>query len=316
MEQLFRKIMNIIFMGTPDFAVPSLKALIDSKYNVIGVVCQPDRPSGRGRKLTSPPVKIIAEANSIPVLQPEKIKTDEFFEEIKSFNPDLICVTAYGKIIPPNILELPKYGCVNVHASLLPKYRGAAPINWAIIYGEKTTGITTMLMDEGMDTGDILLKKEIEIGEDDTSIELSEKLSRVGANLLIETIEKGQNDEIEPIKQNNSEATSAPIIKKDVGRIDWNKSADKIRNLIRGTQPWPGAFTSYNGKNLKIFKASVNSLNGDPGKVLVSDGGKLVIGTGQKSLDIEEIQIEGGKRLPTELFLRGNKMDVEYILGE
>jgi len=306
--------MKIIFMGTPDFAVPSLKALIDSKYNVVGVVCQPDRPSGRGRKLTSPPVKILAEAESIPVLQPEKIRTDEFLDEIKFYNPDLICVTAYGKIIPPNILEHPKYGCVNVHASLLPKYRGAAPINWAIINGEKNTGITTMLMDEGMDTGDILLKKEIEIGEDDTSIELSEKLSAIGALLLIETIEKSQNDEIRPLKQKDSEATYAPIIKKEVGKIDWNKSADSIRDLVRGTQPWPGAFTSYNGKNLKIFKASVNSLRGDPGKVLVSDGGKLVIGTGQNSLDISELQIEGGKRLKVTDFLRGNNLETGTTL--
>ncbi len=301
-------------MGTPDFAVPSLKALIDSKYNVVGVVCQPDRPSGRGRKLTSPPVKILAEAESIPVLQPEKIRTDEFLDEIKFYNPDLICVTAYGKIIPPNILEHPKYGCVNVHASLLPKYRGAAPINWAIINGEKNTGITTMLMDEGMDTGDILLKKEIEIGEDDTSIELSEKLSAIGALLLIETIEKSQNDEIRPLKQKDSEATYAPIIKKEVGKIAWNKSADSIRDLIRGTQPWPGAFTSYNGKNLKIFRTSINNLRGDPGKVLVSDGGKLVIGTGQNSLDISELQIEGGKRLKVTDFLRGNNLETGTTL--
>ena len=306
--------MNIIFMGTPDFAVPSLKALIDSKYNVVAVVCQPDRPSGRGRKLTSPPVKILAEAESIPVLQPEKIRTDEFFDEIKFHNPDLICVTAYGKIIPPNILELPKYGCINVHASLLPKYRGAAPINWAIINGEKTTGITTMFMDEGMDTGDILLKEEIEIGEDDTSIELSEKLSAIGALLLIETIEKGQNDEIRPLKQNDSEATYAPIIKKEVGKIDWNKSAEAIRDLVRGTQPWPGAFTSYNGKNFKIFRASINSISGNPGKVLVSDGGKLVIGTGQNSLDISELQIEGGKRLKVTDFLRGNNLETGTTL--
>jgi len=302
-------------MGTPDFAVPSLKALIDSKYNVVGVVCQPDRPKGRGKKMSSPPVKALAEQHSIPVLQPEKIRTDEFFEEIKSFKPDLICVTAYGKIIPKNILDLPKYGCLNVHASLLPKYRGAAPINWAIINGEKTTGITTMLMDEGMDTGDILLKKEIEIGEDNTSIELGEKLSTIGAGLLIETIEKAENDEIRPIKQNDSEATSAPIIKKDVGKIDWNKSAEEIRNLIRGTQPWPGAFTSYNGKNIKIFKASVNSIVREPGKVLVSDEGKLIIGTKSNSLEIEEIQIEGGKRLRTEDFLRGNQIENGIALG-
>ncbi len=302
-------------MGTPEFAVPSLQALIDSEYNVVAVVCQPDRPSGRGRKLTSPPVKILAEANSIPVLQPEKVRTDEFYETLKEFKPDLICVTAYGRIIPKNILELPKYGCLNVHASLLPKYRGAAPINWAIINGEKNTGITTMLMDEGMDTGDILLKKEIEIGENDTSIELGEKLSNIGAALLIETIKKGQNDEIKPIKQNDDEATSAPIIKKDVGKIDWSRSAIEIRNLIRGTQPWPGAFTSYQDKNLKIFKAVVDDMEGNPGEILNSNNGRLVIGTGNKSLSIEELQIEGGKRLNVSDFLRGTPMLEKNIIG-
>lgn len=302
-------------MGTPEFAVPSLQALIDSEYNVVAVVCQPDRPSGRGRKLTSPPVKILAEANSIPVLQPEKVRTDEFYETLKEFKPDLICVTAYGRIIPKNILELPKYGCLNVHASLLPKYRGAAPINWAIINGEKTTGITTMLMDEGMDTGDILLKKEIEIGENNTSIELGEKLSNIGAALLIETIKKGQNDEIKPIKQNDDEATSAPIIKKDVGKIDWSRSAKEIRNLIRGTQPWPGAFTSYQDKNLKIFKAVVDDMEGNPGEILNSNNGRLVIGTGNKSLSIEELQIEGGKRLNVSDFLRGNNLEAGSTLG-
>lgn len=307
--------LNIIFMGTPEFAVPSLQALIDSEHNVVCVVCQPDRPSGRGRKLTPPPVKVLAEKHSIPVLQPEKVRTDEFFEQLRSFKPEVICVTAYGRIIPPNILELPKYGCVNAHASLLPKYRGAAPINWAIINGEKTTGITTMLMDEGMDTGDMLLKKEIEISEDDTSIELNEKLSRIGAELLIETIKMGQNDEITPIKQNDDDATMAPIIKKDVGKIDWSRSAEDIRNLIRGTQPWPGAFTSYEGKNLKIFKASVENNSGNPGEIITSDKDKLVIGCGNKSLSIEELQIEGGKRLKVSDFLRGNKLRANSFLG-
>ena len=307
--------LDIIFMGTPEFAVPSLQALIDSEHNVVCVVCQPDRPSGRGRKLTPPPVKILAEEHSIPVLQPEKVRTEEFFQKLSSFKPDVICVTAYGRIIPPNILELPKYGCVNVHASILPKFRGAAPINWAIINGEKTTGITTMLMDEGMDTGDILLKEEIEIGDDDTSIELSEKLSRIGAALLIETITKGQNDEITPIKQNDDDATLAPIIKKDVGKIDWNKSAEEIRNLIRGTQPWPGAFTSYEGKNIKIFKASVDDTTGNPGEIIKVDKDSLLIGTGNKSLFIEELQIEGGKRLRVSDFLRGNSLKANSVLG-
>ena len=307
--------LDIIFMGTPEFAVPSLQALIDSEHNVVCVVCQPDRPSGRGRKLSPPPVKILAQEHSIPVLQPEKVRTEEFFEKLSSFKPDVICVTAYGRIIPPNILELPKYGCVNVHASILPKYRGAAPINWAIINGEKTTGITTMLMDEGMDTGDILLMEEIEIGEDDTSIELSEKLSNIGAALLIETIKKCQNDEITPIKQNDDDATLAPIIKKDVGKIDWNRSAEDIRNLIRGTQPWPGAFTSYEGKNLKIFKTSVEDSPGKPGEIITSDKDRLIIGTGSKSLSIEELQIEGGKRLNVSDFLRGNNLKAKSFLG-
>ncbi len=307
--------MNIIFMGTPEFAVPSLNELIKSRHKVICLVCQPDRPKGRGRKLASPPVKVLAEKSSIPVLQPERIRTKEFFENISSFKTDLICVTAYGKIIPPNILELPKYGCINVHASLLPKYRGAAPINWALIKGEKTTGITTMLMDEGMDTGDMLLKKEIDIKWDETSFELSEKLSHIGAELLINTIDKWEMNEITPFKQNDDEASYAPIIKKEIGKIDWNNTAEEIRNLIRGTQPWPGTFTSYGGKNLKIFNALVNNTEGGSGKVLFSENGKLRIGTGQNSLDILELQIEGGKRLATDVFLRGNPMEVGQFLG-
>jgi len=302
-------------MGTPEFAVPSLNELIKSRHNVICVVCQPDRPKGRGRILTSPPVKVVAESSSIPVLQPEKIRTEGFFENISSFKPDLICVIAYGKIIPPNILKLPKYGCINVHASLLPKYRGAAPINWALIKGEETTGITTILMDEGMDTGDILLKKEIDIIRDETSFDLSVKLSHIGAELLINTIDKWEMNEITPFKQNDDEASYAPIIKKKIGKIDWNNTAEEIRNLIRGTQPWPGAFSSYNGKNLKIFKADVISIDGTPGKTLSTENGKLLIGTGKDSLHIFELQIEGGKRLHTDIFLRGNPIEVGKFLG-
>ena len=234
---------------------------------------------------------------------------------MKDFNPDMICVTAYGKILPPNILRLPEYGCINVHASLLPKYRGAAPINWAIINGESKTGITTMFMDEGMDTGDMLLKKEIEISNDETSIDLSEKLSTIGADLLIETIDKLETDELVPIKQNDDEATYAPIIKKEVGKIDWSKSAEEIRNLIRGTQPWPGAFTTYTDKNLKIFNAQVNNTAGEPGKIIFTDNKTLRIGTGNNSLDILELQLEGGKRLLVEEFLRGNKIVEGTNLG-
>ena len=307
--------MNIVFMGTPEFAVPSLRGLINSKHEVVCVVCQPDRPKGRGRKLTSPPVKLLAHENSIPVLQPEKIRTDEFYKKLVSFNPELICVTAYGRIIPPNILELPKYGCINVHASLLPKYRGAAPVNWAIINGEKRTGVTTMFMDEGMDTGDMLLKKEVGIKDDENSEQLSEKLSVIGAELLMETLEKLEKDELSPEKQSDAEATYAPIIKKDIGKIDWEKSAGEINNLIRGTQPWPGAFTTYGGKNLKIFKAKLDITEGEPGKVIQSENGKLIVGAGKNSLDILELQLEGGKRLLTEQFLMGNKLIKGTELG-
>lgn len=302
-------------MGTPEFAVPSLRELVNSKHEVVCVVCQPDKPKGRGRKLSPPPTKLLAIENSIPVLQPDKIKTDEFYEQMKGLSPDLICVTAYGKILPTSILSLPKHGCINVHASLLPKYRGAAPINWAIINGEKKTGITTMFMDEGMDTGDILLTEETKIADQDTSIDLSHKLSEIGAELLIKTIGKLEADELVPVKQNDDEATYAPMIKRDIGKIDWNKSADEIRNLIRGTQPWPGAFTTYNGKNLKIYKADINITEGEAGDVLLSDEGILTIGAGKNSLDILELQIEGGKRLNVNEFLRGNKIDEGVKLG-
>lgn len=306
--------MKIIFFGTPEFAVPSLKTLIDSKYDIVGVVCQPDRPKGRGRRLTLPPTKVVATQNQIQVLQPEKIKTGDFFSELEKLRADLICVTAYGKIIPKNILELPKHGCINIHASLLPKYRGAAPINWAIINGEKTTGVTTMQMDEGMDTGDMLLKEESQIDDNETSIEISEKLSQIGAELLIETIKLLENGKLEPITQNEDEATYAPMLKKEIGKIDWNQSAEDINNLIRGTQPWPGAFTKLSNKTLKIFKAHISNDQGKPGLVLQSEPGVLKIGTGNGSLDILELQLEGSRKIKVEDFLRGNKIEVGNML--
>ena len=308
--------MKIIFMGTPEFAVPSLREIFNSEHDVIGVVCQPDKPKGRGRVLTPPPVKLFAVENSIPVLQPDKIRTEEFDREIRSLSPELICVTAYGKIIPPNILEIPAHGCINVHASLLPHYRGAAPINWAIINGETKTGITTMLMDEGMDTGDMLLKEEVEIGEQETSAELGERLSEIGAKLLLETINRLTANDLTPVKQDDSIATYAPIIKKEIGLIDWNREASEIINLIRGTQPWPGAYTSYKAKNLKIFKATVSPESGHPGSVLDGGSKELVIAAGDKSLSISELQIEGGKRLPVEQFLRGNNLEPGTVLGD
>jgi methionyl-tRNA formyltransferase len=307
--------MKIIFMGTPEFAVPSLQALIDSGDEIVAVVCQPDKPKGRGLDVTAPPTKVIAEKHGIPVLQPQKIKTEEFFNELKKLSPDLICVAAYGKILPKNILDLPPHGCINVHASILPKYRGAAPINWAIIRGEKITGITTMKMDEGMDTGDMLLKKEIPIEDEDTGETLSQKLSLIGAELLIETLKLLKEGKLNPIPQDHSQATYAPMLKKEDGKIDWSKSAEEVRNLIRGALPWPGAYTTLDGKLLKLYKARVSDGVGNPGEVIKSDSGILRVATGNDSLDILELQIEGGKRLKAEEFLRGRRIRDGSVLG-
>jgi len=308
--------MRIVFMGTPEFAVPSLKALIESEDEVVAVVCQPDKPKGRGLEVLPPPTKVLAEKHGIPVLQPQKIKTEEFFNELKKFSPDLICVVAYGKILPKNILDLPPYGCINVHASILPKYRGAAPINWAIIRGEKVTGITTMKMDEGMDTGDMLLKREIPIDDEDTGETLSQRLSLIGAELLIETIRLLKGGGLNPIPQDHSQATYAPMLKKENGNIDWGKPAEEIRNLIRGTLPWPGAYTTLEGKLLKIYKARVNEGTGNPGEVIKSDSGILRVATGRGALDLLEVQIEGGKRLKAEEFLRGRRIKEGMIVGD
>ncbi len=302
-------------MGTPEFAVPCLKALIESEDEVVAVVAQPDKPKGRGRKLTPPPTKVLAEEHNILILQPDKIKTQEFLEELNELRPDLICVTAYGKILPKDILELPTHDCINVHASLLPKYRGAAPINWAIVRGEKETGITTMLMDVGMDTGDMLLKQELQIEDQDDAGVLSEKLSNMGGKLLIETINHLKEGKLKPVKQDESQATYAPMLKKSDGEIDWGKPALELWNLIRGMNPWPGTFTSFEGKSLKIFKTQVIEGQGKPGEILESGSGVLRVATGQGALDILELQIEGGKRLDIKSFLSGRKILAGTILG-
>jgi methionyl-tRNA formyltransferase len=307
--------MRIVFMGTPEFAVPSLKALIESGDEVVAVVTQPDKPKGRGLEVTPPPVKTLAQKHGIPVLQPQKIKTEEFLKQLEELKPDIICVVAYGKILPKGILELPKYGCINVHASLLPKYRGAAPINWAIIRGEKVTGITTMKMDEGMDTGDILLQREVPIEDEDTAETLSHKLSLTGAEVLIETLNLLKEGKLKPIPQNHSQATYAPMLKKEDGEIDWGKTAEEIRNLVRGTLPWPGAYTFLDNKILKVYKVRVVEGQGKPGEVIKSDKETLRVATGENALDILELQIEGGKRLDTATFLRGRKIREGTILG-
>jgi methionyl-tRNA formyltransferase len=307
--------MKIVFMGTPEFAVPSLKVLIESEEEVIAVVTQPDKPKGRGLEVSLPPTKVLAGKHCVLVLQPQKIKTEEFFNQLKNLNPDLICVTAYGKILPKHILDLPPHGCINVHASLLPKYRGAAPISWAIIRGEKVTGITTTKMNEGMDTGDMLIKRKICIDDEDTGETLSQKLSKVGAEALIETISLLKEGRLNPIPQDHSQTTYAPMLKKEDGEIDWRKSADEIRNLIRGALPWPGAYTRLEGKLLKVYKARIAEGYGKPGEVIKSVSETLRVATGIGALDLLEIQIEGGKRLEAQAFLRGRKIKEETVLG-
>jgi methionyl-tRNA formyltransferase len=307
--------MRIIFMGTPEFAVPSLKALIDSEEDVAALVSQPDRPRGRGRKLAPTPTKLVAQDYNIPVLQPDKIRDDIFLEEIGDLEPSLIVVAAYGKILPKTLLELPPHGCINVHASLLPCYRGAAPINWAVVRGEKVTGVTTMQMDEGMDTGDMLLKKETPIEEQDTGETLTRRLSVIGAELLIETIKLLKEGALVPEKQDESKASYAPMLKKEDGLIDWKKSSLDIRNLIRGMLPWPGAFTRLGDKILKIYSAKSALSEGRPGEVLSSEKGVLEVACGEGSLVISELQIEGGKRLEAKSFLSGRKIEPGTILG-
>lgn len=307
--------MKIVFMGTPEFAVPSLKALVDSGEEVAAVVAQPDKPQGRGLKLSPPPTKVFAEERGITVLQPPGIRTEAFLRDLAELNPDIIIVAAYGKILPKSVLELPGFGCINVHASILPEYRGAAPVNWAIARGEKVTGVTIMRMDEGMDTGDILLTREVPIDDDDTGETLSGKLSLAGAELLLLALENLKRGELHPLKQNDSLATYAPMLKKEDGRIDWSKPAGEIRNLIRGMLPWPGAFTLLGGKLLKIYKAAIAEGAGKEGEVITAPQGVLRVMTGKGALDILELQIEGGKRLPSKDFLSGRKIEPGTVLG-
>ena len=311
--------MRIVFMGTPDFAVPCLRELIAHKHEIAAVVTQPDRPKGRGNKLAESAVKIFARESGIAIFQPEKIKTGEFVQILRDLAPEAIIVVAFGQILSQEILDIPPLGCINVHASLLPKYRGAAPINWCIINGDKTTGVTAMYMDKGMDTGDIILKKEIEIGEDENAGELHDRLSELGASVLSETIELLIEGKIERTPQNNEEATYAPIMTKELGRIDWSRDAKDIRNLIRGTYPWPGAFPSYNGKIFKILRSQALEDNTD-GKTYGFIGSvhkdSIVVNCGGGSLKILELQFENEKPMSVEAYLRGHTIIAGTILGK
>lgn len=304
-------------MGTPQFAVPSLRVLLNSGHDVIGVFTQPDKPSGRGQKINITPVKEEALKHNIPIFQPDTLRDLEVIKNIKKLNPDIIIVIAYGQILPKEILQIPDYGCVNVHASLLPKYRGAGPINWAIINGEKSTGITTIYMDTGLDTGDILLKKEIKIGEDETAGELHDRLMNIGAEVLNNTIDLIKAGKIQPVPQNHYEASYAPMLTKELGRIDWNKSAGNIKNLIRGTIPWPTAYTTYDGRIMKIWKSNVIHSNEkyNPGMILEIKRDCIFIATAENILSIEELQFSGKKRMSVTQYLIGNNIETGKILG-
>lgn len=310
--------MKIVFMGTPQAAVPSLQKLIEDGHEIVAVYTQPDRPAGRGNKLTAPPVKEFALLHNLRVLQPTRIKTPEALQTFASHAADMAVVVAYGRILPPTFLEAFQKGAVNVHFSLLPKYRGAAPVNWAIVRGETVTGVTTMRMDAGLDTGDILLQSATEMGAEENSIELMQRLAQVGAELLSKTLK--DYEEITPQPQNHAEATLAPIMKKEDGLIDWSRPANEIANRVRGFQPFPTSYTFYKGKKLTIWKAresrTTDFKSPNAGEILEAKGDKLfAAGGNQMCLQIEELQIEGKKRMPTRDFLNGIKLQVGEKLG-
>ncbi|MEI3411544.1 MAG: methionyl-tRNA formyltransferase [Clostridia bacterium] len=317
--------MKIVFMGTPDFAKESLEALYNAKYEILAVVTNPDRPKGRGMKMIASPVKEFALEKGIKIYQPEKVRNnEEFISEIKALKPDVICVVAYGKILPKEILEIPSKGCINVHGSLLSKYRGAAPIQWAVLNGDKKTGVTTMYMDVGMDTGDMILKQETQIGEDETTGELWERLSKIGGDLLVKTLKEIENKTAPRIKQGD-DFTMAPMLDKSMAKIDWeNKTALEIKNLVRGLNPIMGAYTFLNGKKIKFWKVDVAKdifADGDMefmknGTVIVSDKRDgIYIKTKDGILKVLEVQGENAKKMPIQDYLRGNQINEFDVFG-
>lgn len=305
-------------MGTPDFAVGTLEEIIKAGHEVALVVTQPDKPRGRSGALQFPPVKECAVAHGIEVFQPKKIREEENVEYLRKYNADIIVVAAFGQLLPKSILEMPKYGCINVHASLLPKYRGAAPIQWSIINGDAVTGVTIMQMDIGMDTGDMIAKREVVIEKDETGGGLFDKLAEVGAKLCVDTMVEIENGTATRTPQNHEEATHVSMISKELGNIDWKKSAVEIERLIRGLNPWPSAFTQLDGKSFKIWKADVLESNTDkaPGTVVRVEKGCVEVQTGEGVLSLLEVQLEGKKRMETDAFLRGYSVEVGTCLGE
>ena len=305
---------RVIFMGTPDFAVPSLQKLIDNGYDIPLVISQPDKPRGRSKQLVMPEVKALALEHGIEVYQPVSLKNEEASAYIASFEPDFLVVAAYGKILPKAVLDIPKKACINVHGSLLPKYRGAAPIQWAVLNGESKTGVTTMLMGEGLDTGDMLLKEETQIGENETAAALFDRLASIGADLLIKTLKC--YDSITPVAQSEEEATYAPMIARSLCPIDWNKPACEIHNKVRGLASWPVAVTTLGGKNLKIHEGRVAGFTDKAPGTVIENHKKLVVACAENtSYEILCLQLEGKKRLQTHDFLLGHTIEIGERLG-
>ncbi|WOW20605.1 methionyl-tRNA formyltransferase [Clostridioides difficile] len=309
--------MKIVFMGTPDIAVPCLQKIIDENYEILGVVTQPDKPKGRGKKLGMSPVKELVIENNIPVYQPVKARDKEFIDKIKSLNPDVIVVVAFGQILPKEILEIPKLGCINVHVSLLPKYRGAAPINWVIINGEEKTGVTTMYMDEGLDTGDMILKTEVNLDENITAGELHDKMMNIGAETLKETLRLIEEGNAPREVQNHEEFSYAPIMNKSLGNIDFSKSAREIHNLVRGVNPWPSAYTTYNDVIMKVWKTKVldEKSTKDVGTIIDVSKDGIKVSTIDNVLLIEEIQMPNKKRMLVGEYIKGNTIETGLVLG-
>lgn len=307
--------MRIVFMGTPDFAVPSLQALIDAGHDVCAVYTQPDKPQGRKQILTAPPVKTLALEHDIPVFQPNTLKNEDEQARLRELAPEVIIVVAYGKLLPKAVLDIPPHGCINVHGSLLPRWRGAAPIQWAVIAGDEMAGVTTMQMAEGLDTGDMLLTYETKVGEKETAGELFDRLAQSGAELLTQTLVK--LDEITPRPQDDAQSCYAHMLDKQMAVIDWSKSAHEIDCLIRGLNPWPIALTTLSGERLKVFAAEKANGNGEPGAVLEADPKKgLTVACGEGALGLTEIQLVGGKRMKATDFLRGHAIEVGTKLGD
>ncbi len=309
--------MNVIFMGTPEFAVPTLKALNEKGHEIKLVVTQPDKPSGRGKKLKKSEVKEAAEQLGLPVFQPDKIKKPENIEVLKSYNPDVIVVVAYGQLLNKEILDLPKYGCINVHASLLPKLRGAAPLNWAIINGETHTGVTTMKMDVGLDTGDMLLKAEVEIDEEMNVGNLHDILMHMGANLLIETLDRMERNEMVPEKQDDSLSCYAPMFNNENRKINWNLSAKNIHDLIRGLSPWPTAYFTMDDKTVKVYESKYTNekTNYQPGYVIKAGNDGIYVTAADGVVILKEIQMPGKNKMKIDAYLRGNKFPEHIVLN-